>query len=73
MISDCGDCYGAASSTTPCCNTCNEVTQAYEEKRWRYNVKDFKQCEEKEGIYCYRVCETRCPPNGMKKWCTWIP
>ena len=46
MISGCGNCYGAASPTIPCCNTCNDVIQVYNEKTWGYDVRDFIQCND---------------------------
>ena len=46
---DCGLCYGAANPNQPCCNTCNEVIKAYQDKGWGYDIKDFKQCNENNG------------------------
>ena len=50
----CGNCYGAGSSTRPCCNSCNEVIQAYKEKNWSYNIADFRQCDNETniGMFC---------------------
>ena len=42
----CGFCYGAASQTVPCCNTCNEVIEAYKVKGWDYNINDFEICDD---------------------------
>mmetsp|Transcript_21300 Transcript_21300/g.48190 ORF Transcript_21300/g.48190 Transcript_21300/m.48190 type:complete len:330 (+) Transcript_21300:330-1319(+) len=33
----CGDCYGADSEDVKCCNTCNELIQAYQRKQWSVN------------------------------------
>jgi len=30
----CGPCYGASSDVRKCCNTCDELLEAYREKRW---------------------------------------
>ncbi|KAI5704141.1 endoplasmic reticulum-Golgi intermediate compartment protein 3-like [Diaphorina citri] len=30
----CGSCYGAETETRKCCNTCNEVKEAYRYKKW---------------------------------------
>uniref|UniRef100_A0A0K8TPB3 Endoplasmic reticulum-Golgi intermediate compartment protein 3 n=1 Tax=Tabanus bromius TaxID=304241 RepID=A0A0K8TPB3_TABBR len=43
--SECGSCYGAAQR---CCNTCEEVIEAYREKRWEPNYDDFEQCKERK-------------------------
>lgn len=40
----CGSCYGAAANETHCCNTCQDVIDAYREKRWNPNIHDFVQC-----------------------------
>jgi len=34
---DCGSCYGAETETRKCCNTCEEVQQAYNAKGWGFN------------------------------------
>ena len=41
----CGLCYGAESALIQCCNTCNDVIQAYTAKGWGYNIADFRQCD----------------------------
>ena len=30
----CGDCYGAASASIRCCNTCSQLVRAYQDKGW---------------------------------------
>ncbi|KAG8226870.1 hypothetical protein J437_LFUL006579 [Ladona fulva] len=32
----CGSCYGAEDEETKCCNTCEEVREAYRKKRWQF-------------------------------------
>lgn len=44
----CGSCYGAQFNETHCCNTCQDVIDAYREKRWNPNIHDFVQCEEEQ-------------------------
>jgi hypothetical protein len=34
----CGPCYGAQASDDACCNTCDEVLEAYKQKRWKTDV-----------------------------------
>ncbi|XP_054164567.1 endoplasmic reticulum-Golgi intermediate compartment protein 3-like [Oppia nitens] len=46
----CESCYGAESGRRKCCNTCDEVRQAYSEKGWGLNnMDDIMQCK-REGI-----------------------
>ena len=42
----CGDCYGADTETLRCCNTCNELIQAYQQKQWSINeiLRNSTQC-----------------------------
>ncbi|XP_037042799.1 endoplasmic reticulum-Golgi intermediate compartment protein 3 [Bradysia coprophila] len=41
----CGSCYGAQVNDTHCCNTCQDVIDAYREKKWNPNTDDFEQCK----------------------------
>jgi hypothetical protein len=41
----CGSCYGAQSNETHCCNTCQDVIDAYREKKWNPNTESFDQCK----------------------------
>ena len=34
----CGPCYGAQEKETDCCNTCDELMQAYIKKQWRRDI-----------------------------------
>lgn len=34
----CGPCYGAHVNETQCCNTCDELIEAYKDKRWRTDL-----------------------------------
>merc|ERR1712212_153445 len=42
----CGPCYGAKSTKIPCCNTCNDIQDAYIAKIWHYHYtcRQFPQC-----------------------------
>ncbi|KAL3313161.1 Endoplasmic reticulum-Golgi intermediate compartment protein 3 [Cichlidogyrus casuarinus] len=46
---NCGSCYGAQSEGRKCCNTCQDVLDAYKDKGWAtVDLSSFKQCI-KEG------------------------
>mmetsp|Transcript_3523 Transcript_3523/g.10231 ORF Transcript_3523/g.10231 Transcript_3523/m.10231 type:complete len:389 (+) Transcript_3523:375-1541(+) len=46
----CGDCYGAQEREGQCCNTCNDVREAYRKRGWGFNnPAGIAQCE-KEGF-----------------------
>lgn len=40
----CGSCYGAGANATHCCDTCQDVIDAYRVKRWSPILSDFEQC-----------------------------
>ena len=41
----CGSCYGAQAPESGCCNTCDEVREAYAESRWSFNSPEsIEQC-----------------------------
>jgi endoplasmic reticulum-Golgi intermediate compartment protein 3 len=42
----CGPCYGAHQNETQCCNTCDELMEAYKTKRWRTDLllQSAEQC-----------------------------
>ncbi|XP_065074335.1 endoplasmic reticulum-Golgi intermediate compartment protein 3-like [Ochlerotatus camptorhynchus] len=41
----CGSCYGAQKNSSHCCNTCQDVIDAYRDKQWNPTLEDFKQCQ----------------------------
>lgn len=42
---DCGSCYGAEMFEGQCCNTCEEVTEAYAKRGWKLpNKRTISQC-----------------------------
>ena len=46
---DCGSCYGAGNEGE-CCNTCDDVREAYRKKGWSFMVREnIVQCS-KEGF-----------------------
>jgi endoplasmic reticulum-Golgi intermediate compartment protein 3 len=45
---ECGSCYGAGAEGA-CCDTCEEVREAYKRKGWQFNMKGVTQCE-REGF-----------------------
>ncbi|KAG5870033.1 hypothetical protein JTB14_026614 [Gonioctena quinquepunctata] len=43
---ECGSCYGAAER---CCNTCEEVREAYRERKWAIdNLQNISQCKDEK-------------------------
>lgn len=46
----CGDCYGAKLNDTHCCNTCQDVIDAYREKRWQPDPRSFEQCKRENYV-----------------------
>ncbi|XP_053683376.1 endoplasmic reticulum-Golgi intermediate compartment protein 3 [Sabethes cyaneus] len=43
----CGSCYGAETNTTKCCNTCQDVIDAYRNRQWNPTLESFEQCKHK--------------------------
>ncbi|XP_055537873.1 endoplasmic reticulum-Golgi intermediate compartment protein 3 [Wyeomyia smithii] len=41
----CGSCYGAETDTIKCCNTCQDVIDAYRKKQWNPTLDSFEQCK----------------------------
>ena len=50
--SDCSlkSCYGAKPNHV-CCDTCNDIRQAYYDKGWFFRNSNFAQCQGDEGKY----------------------
>ncbi|XP_038209767.1 endoplasmic reticulum-Golgi intermediate compartment protein 3 [Zerene cesonia] len=47
----CGSCYGAAFNESQCCNTCEEVKEAYKIRRWALpDLATIEQCKNDESI-----------------------
>ncbi|PBC32783.1 Endoplasmic reticulum-Golgi intermediate compartment protein [Apis cerana cerana] len=47
----CGDCYGAATEIIKCCNTCEDVREAYRLKNWAPPVLgNIKQCQNDKSV-----------------------
>ncbi|CAB3231128.1 unnamed protein product [Arctia plantaginis] len=50
-IITCGSCYGAALNESQCCNTCEEVKEAYRFRRWALpDLATIEQCKNDESI-----------------------
>lgn len=47
---ECGDCYGAKQNETHCCQTCQDVLDAYREKRWNPDPEKFEQCRRENYV-----------------------
>ncbi|XP_076671501.1 endoplasmic reticulum-Golgi intermediate compartment protein 3 isoform X2 [Andrena cerasifolii] len=62
----CGDCYGAASDTHKCCNTCEEVREAYRLKNWAAPVPgSIKQCQNDKSVERMKTAFTQgCQIHG---------
>ncbi|KRT78291.1 hypothetical protein AMK59_7404, partial [Oryctes borbonicus] len=45
---ECGSCYGAALDPNRCCNTCEDVREAYRERQWAFppNPENISQCRD---------------------------
>merc|ERR1712008_321967 len=64
----CQSCYGAENEKTKCCNTCNDVREAYRIKTWKFDPRGIEQGREgltseieeralKEGCQVYGYLE----------------
>ena len=64
----CGSCYGAETAEKKCCNTCDEVRDAYRVKTWKFDPRGIEQCRDglsseleeralKEGCQIYGYLE----------------
>eukprot|EP00080_Pristionchus_pacificus_P004390 PDM64410.1 erv-46 [Pristionchus pacificus] len=49
----CGSCYGALPDGS-CCNTCDEVKEAYQLKGWQVNLESVEQCKNDEWLRLLR-------------------
>ena len=73
----CGSCFGAKEG---CCNTCNDVREAYRIKTWKFDPRGIEQCREglgseveeralKEGT----IFESFFSPRNINKFCFTFP
>ena len=64
----CGSCYGAETTDRRCCNSCNDVREAYRLKTWKFDPRGIEQCRDgltseieervlKEGCQIYGYLE----------------
>lgn len=50
-IVTCGSCYGAALRENQCCNTCDDVKEAYKLRRWALpDLSTIEQCKDDESV-----------------------
>ena len=45
----CLSCYGAEASNFKCCNTCDDVRNAYRQKNWHFSPFGVEQCQKEFG------------------------
>lgn len=62
----CGSCYGAESAAHACCNTCNELIAAYQEKQWNVApiLKNSTQCLHDRAVTASNVMDG----EGCRVW-----
>lgn len=61
----CGTCYGADDPEHPCCNTCDDVRQAYQRKGWvMMKLSDVTQCADDGYLEVVRRQEG----EGCRMW-----
>ena len=63
----CGSCYGAGHNDTHCCNTCQDVIDAYRDKKWNPNTESFEQCKNEkklEGEFAKKAFDEGCNVFG---------
>ena len=46
----CGSCYGAENEELKCCNTCQDVKDAYTKKTWKFDPRGIEQCKDGKGL-----------------------
>ncbi|GKY93044.1 hypothetical protein MPSEU_000272700 [Mayamaea pseudoterrestris] len=56
----CGPCFGAQESETECCNSCDELLEAYAKKRWRTDIIELT------AEQCIREGRDKKTPKRMK-------
>jgi hypothetical protein len=57
----CGPCYGATDEEIECCNTCDELLEAYKKKKWRSEVVQISSEQ------CLREGRDSMEPKKIKK------
>ncbi len=62
----CGSCFGAESDKHPCCNSCNELIAAYQEKQWNIGnvLRNSTQCQHDRAL----AFSTASPGEGCSVW-----
>mmetsp|Transcript_12480 Transcript_12480/g.29585 ORF Transcript_12480/g.29585 Transcript_12480/m.29585 type:complete len:521 (-) Transcript_12480:332-1894(-) len=57
----CGPCYGAHETEDQCCNTCDEVTEAYSKRKWKTQLLQYT------AEQCVREGRDKSEPKKMVK------
>jgi endoplasmic reticulum-Golgi intermediate compartment protein 3 len=57
----CGPCYGASEKEGQCCNTCDELIEAYKSKRWRTDLVT------QSAEQCIREGRDKIEPKKMRR------
>lgn len=51
VVMTCGSCYGAAYNESQCCNTCEDVKEAYRQRRWALpDLSTIEQCKNDDSL-----------------------
>ena len=67
VSTDCGRCYGATAPASGCCNTCDEVREAYAKMGWAVqNFKDIEQARS-SGRNLPNM-DSASKKDGLKNW-----
>lgn len=63
----CGDCYGAGDEVGQCCNSCDDVIQAYTKKGWA--LLDYSKFEQVRAIgdMCARFSVSACQYSRLSR------
>lgn len=66
----CGDCYGATSQSRKCCNSCQEIMDAYQVRSWSIKqMPSWNQCINEHISF---TGEEKCILNGSIVTSTWL-
>mmetsp|Transcript_8037 Transcript_8037/g.24767 ORF Transcript_8037/g.24767 Transcript_8037/m.24767 type:complete len:499 (-) Transcript_8037:2130-3626(-) len=63
VTKECGDCYGAQDEEHECCQTCEDVRNAYRRKGWTFRASTVSQCRG-EGLKLEDLNEEGCAVAG---------
>jgi hypothetical protein len=64
----CGSCYGGQEPESGCCNSCEEVRQAYTDKGWSFSnpdgIEQVRMMLNFVGITCEGICDSALRKDG---------